>query len=99
MSYNITWTKRALLSFEVNLEYLGKDWTLAVTNEFLDDVQDALQNIEDNPFLYLIHNKAKKIHKCIINKRITLYYRIYNKNEINLITFWNTTQNPAKLKL
>ena len=99
MSYGITWTPRALLSFEENLEYLGKEWTLAVTNEFLDEVEHVLQIIEGNPFLYSIHNKTKKIHKCNINKRISLYYRIDNKSTISLITFWNTTQDPAKLKL
>jgi len=57
----------------------------------------VLEVIQENPYLYPLYNPSKKIRKCIIHGRIILYYRI-NGDIIEILRFWNTYQNPDKLK-
>ena len=98
MSYNLNWTTRAEESFELNIEYLEIEWSNSVLNKFLDRVDEVLEKISDKPYLYPLHNSSKDIRRCIINGRIILYFRIIDDTTIDLITFWNTWQNPDKLE-
>ena len=43
-------------------------------------------------------NKRKKIHRCVVNNNVTLYYRI-KKGEVELITFFQSRQRQSKRKL
>ncbi len=97
MSYSINWTLESELTFYHNLEYLEKEWTYAVINEFLDRVDDVINKIKNNPKLYPLHRRD--VHKCIINERIILYYRVVDNKTIELLTFWNTYQNPESLDI
>jgi len=39
------------------------------------------------------------LYKCVVTKQTTFYYRILEeKNEIEIITVFDTRQNPDKLK-
>ena len=98
MSYSLSWTTRAEETFNKNIEYLELEWSNSVLNKFLDRVEYTLENISDNPYLYPLHNSSKDIRRCIINGRIILYFRIIDDNTIDLITFFNTWQNPDKLE-
>lgn len=66
-------------------------------NSFLDRVEVALDQIVQNPEFYPIHHPTDRVHRCVIHKRIVLYYRLNNK-QIDLLTFWNTYQNPDEIK-
>ncbi|MEF9987433.1 MAG: hypothetical protein RR735_09985, partial [Bacteroidales bacterium] len=41
----------------------------------------------------------KDVFQVPVTKQITLYYKVLKDNEIELLRFWNTYQNPEKLKL
>jgi len=99
MSYFIHWTTEAKETFRQNIAYLEMDWNNTVINRFLDRVDEAIQNISENPFLYSSYQNSPDIRKCVVNKRIILYYRILDKQNIDLITFWNTYQDPDSLEL
>lgn len=99
MSYSINWTTEATDTFLLNIAYLEKEWDHKVLNRFLDRVEKVIQNIADDPFLYSVHQNLPDTRKCVINKRIVLFYRIFNDNSVDLVTFWNTYQDPANLKL
>jgi plasmid stabilization system protein ParE len=99
MSYSIHWTSKGEQTFDQNIEYLEQEWNNTVINQFLDRVSDVLVNISTNPLLYPLHNAEKSIHRCIINGRIVLYYRIIEPSTIDILLFWNTSQNPDKLVL
>ena len=94
--YSISWSIEAEQTFNQNIEYLAKEWSNKVLNQFLDRVDEVLQKIENNPFLYPPHHSSISIRKCVINQRIVLYYRV-DKTFITLVSFWNTYKNPDKL--
>jgi len=93
----IYFSPRSLDDLTSLAEYLDREWGKTVTDKFLDRVDDLLDLIGVYPDIYVAVNKKKRIHKCIINNNVTLYYRA-SKNEIELITFFHSHQNPSKLK-
>ena len=97
MIYSVNWATEAEETFHQNIEYLLKKWNIQVLNQFLDRVDAVLQKIESNPFLYPLHESLNNIRKCVVNEHIILYYRVIDDVSIDLITFWNTHQNPDRL--
>jgi plasmid stabilization system protein ParE len=98
MSYILRWMPRGELTFNKNIEYLEKEWDEKTLKQFLERVGSVLELIQRNPFLYPLYNPAKKIRKCVIHGRVVLYYRVKG-NSIEILWFWNTYQNPNKLRL
>ena len=99
MSYALKITLKAKKSLDQNLDYLKKEWGLKVTNGFIDRVENVYDTIRENPYLFPLHLPAKKIRRCIVHRRIILFYRISSNTKVSIILFWNTSQNPDKLKL
>jgi plasmid stabilization system protein ParE len=99
MSRIIRWTSESKRTFNQNLAYLSEDWGNSVINSFLDRVDSVLDQIRKNPAQFPLHNPSSDIRKCVVHKRIILYYKIVNETTIDLMTFWNTYQDPEKLKL
>jgi hypothetical protein len=98
MSYSINWTLESQQTFDQNLEYLTGQWSNAVINEFLDRIDEVLQTITNNPYLFSIHKRSPEVRKCVINQRMILYFTIVDEYNIDLLSFWNTNQDPTKLK-
>ena len=97
MSYTLYWTEEATKTFNQNLEYLANDWGNQVVNDFLDRVDEVFELVSANPSVFPLHRLYEKIHKCIVNKRIILYFMIVNERQVDLLTFWNTYRDPGKL--
>ena len=66
---------------------------------FIKQTNLKITSIELNPKLYRRSEKYPRIRRVSINKNITLFYRYFpTKKEVTLLTFWNTNQDPKKLK-
>lgn len=99
MSRTLRWTSESKRTFNQNLEYLAEGWNNQVINNFLDRVEEVLEKIKSNPELYPLHRPKDKVYKCVVHKRVVLYFRIVDTGHIDLLTFWNTYQNPDKLRV
>jgi plasmid stabilization system protein ParE len=99
MSYTLHWTSEAARTLEQNLEYLEDEWGNQVINNFLDRVEEVLENIRGNPQLYPLHRPKDTVRRCAVHKRVILFYKIVDDRHIDLLTFWNTYQDPDKLKV
>jgi hypothetical protein len=98
MSYKVFWTGEAEQTFNDNIAYLELKWTETVIANFINKTEEAISVIKANPQLFPRINKKKNIHKCLVVKQISLYYKVLD-NRIYLLTFWNNYQNPKKLKI
>jgi len=94
----VLWSTEAIYTFEQNITYLQNEWNEGVIESFINKVDDAIVLIGQNPLLFPTLNKKKQIHRCLVVKQITLYYKIEG-NQVHLLTFWNNYQNPKRLKL
>ena len=95
---NIIWTKTAEKTHLKNLNYLEKEWSKSTILNYIEELDATIHRITINPNLFPHYNKRKEIHKCVLNKHLTLYYQV-KKNTIILLLFWNTNQNPNNIKL
>ncbi|MBI1768535.1 MAG: type II toxin-antitoxin system RelE/ParE family toxin [Bacteroidetes bacterium] len=95
----VVWTPEAKETFSSNIDYLLSEWGEQVTLDFLDRVDEVVFRIKSNPNLFPIIKREDNVHRCVVVKQISLYYRIVSAQEIDLITFWNNYQNPERLKI
>lgn len=93
----LRWTSESKRTFNQNLEYLSEAWDNKVINDFLDRVEEVLEKIRNNPTLYTLYRPEDKVYKCVVHKRVVLYYRLVEEKYVDLLTFWNTYQDPDKL--
>lgn len=98
MISEIIWSPRSESDFFKICEYLIEEWGQTVALNFIDKTEDLLYIISRFPLSYPGFDKKKNVRKCVINKYVTLYYRI-KKDRIELITFFETTQDTGKLKV
>ena len=95
--YPIIWSPTAKISYYGILEYLDEKWTFREIEAFVNRTEEAIGHICKNPLLYP-YSKESDTHKCVLVKQVSLFYRIKEDN-IELLVFWDTRQNPAKIPL
>ncbi len=80
--------------------YLLHKWNLKVKNDFIDLLSDKILQISIQPESCPQSKDFKGLFKCVVTKQTTFYYRIkIAENEIEIVTIFDTRQNPDKLPL
>ncbi|MES2238703.1 MAG: type II toxin-antitoxin system RelE/ParE family toxin [Bacteroidota bacterium] len=79
--------------------FLLEKWNLKVRNDFIKKLTSKIAQISAQPESCPHSSKYKGLFKCVVTKQTTFYYRIIiDKNEIEIITVFDTRQNPNKLE-
>lgn len=94
---DVIWSNTAIDDYSNNIDYLEKEWTQKVIEDFIEKTDDiikkiALENLRFKPTDY------ENIFQVPVVKQITLFYKI-DEYKVELLRFWNNYQNPNKLKL
>jgi len=97
MVRTIKLSKHAAKKLDKLLEYLENEWSLKVKKEFIDRLDKSLKLIQENPDLFPESILKKGLHKCVLTKQTTIYYRI-DKKSINIVTLFDNRQDPKKLE-
>ncbi len=76
-------------------------WTAKEISNFVLLLDRNLMLLAKNPGMGRQRNKSHSNIRCtLVHKRVLLIYKHKPaKNEIDLLVFWNTSQNPRKLKV
>lgn len=98
MALKIQWTKRAEKSFERIVDYLLKNWSEKSAKKFVRTTNKKLEQIAENPKQYEEVINKKGVHRAVITRQTSVYYRVYNRM-VRLITFWDNRRNPDSLKI
>lgn len=77
-------------------EYLIENWSVNVKKEFVKKLDSSIEIIRNQPEIFPESKKGKGLKRCVITKQTTLYYR-YNSDRINVVTIFDTRQDPKKL--
>ena len=78
------------------LEYLETEWGRSSRISFIDKFSSAINNLEVVPYSFPIADQERGIHKCVVTKQTSIYYRILAQ-EIEIITLIDNRQDQAKL--
>ncbi len=99
MVCKVTWTANTLKTYISNIGYLEKEWTEKEIKKFVDDTEKKIQNISKQPYIGSARSaKYPNVRFTLIHKRVALIYRFKPmKQEIELLRFWNTWQDPRKI--
>jgi plasmid stabilization system protein ParE len=93
----IIWSPQSKKDYWQNIDYLEAEWTFQDVVNFIEKVENTLQLLLQNNIEFTATN-YKNTNKVVIQKQITLYYRI-NSDKIELLRFWNTYQDLENIKL
>lgn len=94
------WTRLALESEDEIIEYLKVKWTYEVLTSFLDTVEKTIISLEGNPYMGHIYEIDPKYRKILITEHTYLIYRVDEElQELVLVLFWPTSQDPEELKM
>jgi plasmid stabilization system protein ParE len=101
MDCKINWTLRAWKTYEEHLSYLESVWTQKEISSFILSVDNKVINLSKHPRIGSSRNqKYPNIRYTLIHKRVTLISQYKpRKNEMDLLVFWHTAQNPKQLKV
>lgn len=98
MRRQIEWCPRAEKDYLRLLDFLLAELGEGVIHKFSDRLHIILDNIIKRPKMYPATDKRDNVRRCVITKQTILYYRVW-KNKIELITLFDSRQNPLKRKL
>lgn len=96
--YKIFWTDFALSELEKTLEYIEENWSEKELRNLALKIEKTLLLLSHHPNLFQASDIKKEIRRVVVTKQNTLYYRVKDNN-IEVISFFSTRQNPKKRKL
>lgn len=80
-------------------KYLLEEWSYKVKMDFLALLDEKVKQIASHPESCQKSMEFGGIYKCVVTKQTTFFYRVYyNREEIEIITLFDTRQDPNKLK-
>ena len=78
------------------LEYLEIKWSDRIRKKFANKLYQAVKIIQNSPEAFPQSESNKKVHKCVITKQSTLFYK-FNSKRVEIIAFFDTRQDPNKI--
>ena len=96
MSRTVIISRTAEKKLEKLFKFLLENWSLKVKSDFIKKLDKNINLIKANPESFPQSEKKVGLHKCVITKQTTLFYR-YTTEEITIVTIFDTRQNPNKL--
>ena len=78
------------------LRYLESEWSQKVKESFLQELENALNQVARHPQSCPASKKKKGIRKCVVSKRTVLFYRI-RKERIEVITIIDDREERSNL--
>ena len=94
--YKIVWSDQAVKELEETIEYLEHNFTNKELRRLSIEIERNLDIISENPLIFSRTEKLD-IHKVVIKKFNTLYYKIESE-KIEIISFFSNRQNPGNRK-
>ena len=96
MKKSIVLSKTANKKLSKLLEYLEKNWSKKVKDDFIVKLDRSLLRISNFPYSCPESAEVKGLFKCVVSKQNTLFYRV-TPTEIQIVTLFDSRQDPSKI--
>jgi plasmid stabilization system protein ParE len=93
MRIEVRFTEEAEKDLQDIVTYLEEVWNEKVVDEFISEIDEQIDRIAEMPYLFPKTEKRENVRKCLINKRVALFYKV-TENVIFLLAFRSTRRNP-----
>lgn len=94
----IRWNYLAKEDFYNTIDFLLENWSEKEAQDFIDEVYEIIYILQKGNVDFQ-QTDISGVKRCVLRKQITLFYKIIDKNTIELLRFWNTYQDDQNLKL
>ncbi len=95
----VSWMPKALKSFMEIVDFLNERWTKKEVDTFAEQTDKVIEQIAENPYMFVATEKRKNVRKGLVNKLVSLFYRVKpRKKEIELLRFRDNRMDPDKLE-
>jgi plasmid stabilization system protein ParE len=91
---NIIWTDSAIEDYSKNIDYLEKEWSEKVIEDFIRKTDNVIQKIAFEKLKFK-QTDYDNVFQVSIVKQINLFYKLDDVN-VELLRFWNNYQDPEK---
>ena len=98
MQRKVILSKRASGKLDNLLLFLEVNWSKRVKEEFLRKLLRVFNTLKVFPQIGIKSQSKPEIYKCVVTKQTTIFYR-YNSKRVEIITLFDTRQNPDKIKI
>ena len=95
--YKILWTENALNELAKTIEYLEENFTDKEIKKLAQKIESTTALLSKKPTIFP-KSEFKDIHRVVILKHNTLYYRIKGET-VEILSFFSNRQSPTKIKL
>jgi len=93
----IVLTKKAADLLENLFQYLENEWSVKARDEFIAKFENAVLQIQKFPKIAPISKEVPVLHKYILTKQTSVFYRV-EKKSIIIIAIFDNRMNPDVLK-
>lgn len=91
----VLWTPLAIESLEQVVDFLSELWNNQLVDEFLDQLDYRITQIQHNPEL-APNFQQSEFRQLLIHKTVSLFYKD-QPNHIKLLLVWDNRQDPTEL--
>ena len=93
----INWSDLSKMTYADEINFILQKWNQIEVDKFVDLVYDFIDTLSKAPEIG-IYNSVNNYYSFVISKQTSLYYK-YDENSlsIDLVLFWNNSQNPKLL--
>jgi len=93
---HIKWNKLAREDYYINIDYLLEKWAEREAQKFIDEVDEIIFILSQGNIDFQ-ETDFPNIRRCVVREQITLFYKIIDRQHIELMRFWNNFQDDKKL--
>jgi plasmid stabilization system protein ParE len=89
---NIYLSQEAEGQLQSLLEYLDNEWGERVCDNFIEKLERAMHTIILTPLAFPMSEKISGLHKCVVTRQTSIYYRI-SSTDIEIVSILDNRQN------
>ena len=89
-------SKQAEYKLNLILAYLLEKWNFRIKEDFIDTLKSKFKQISTFPESCPKSERRDGLYRCVLTKQVTFFYRVKMDKEIEIITFFDTRQNPKR---
>lgn len=93
----IVWTESAKLTFAEILDFLQLTWRQKQVDDFYNLTDNTLENILRNPYQFPFYEDSTEVHRALVHKNVSLFYKI-DSELIILMLFFDNRRKPIRFK-
>ncbi|MDX9941721.1 MAG: type II toxin-antitoxin system RelE/ParE family toxin [Bacteroidales bacterium] len=93
----VVFSRRASIRLEELLQFLEREWSEKAKKDFIKKLDRSIHQITKHPDSTPESESVKGLHRCVVTKQTTLFYR-YDSKTIQVAALFDTRQHPDKLK-